>query len=216
MSQEHNRYREEEKELKEENLKNQNVNEEPQIIDDQSNENSDVEHHSEEENVDKQKNKKNKKQKKVEDFEEYQQLAKEVAKLKDDLLRNRADLENFKKRNNEERIRERKYALQDFLMDLIDVIDIYDKAVNIKTEDEKINKFLSGFIMINNMLKQKLANYEVKQIDALNKEFDPRFHNAVETVEKEGVEANIVVEVIMTGYTYKDRVLRPSMVKVSK
>lgn len=208
MSQEHNRYREEEKEI---NVEEEKV-EEPTLEEEKKTE----ELVSDEEKIDKQKNKKIKKQKKIEDFEEYHQLVEEVAKLKDDLLRNRADLENFKKRNNEERIRERKYALQDFLLDLIDVIDIYDKAVNIKTDDEKLNKFLSGFVMINNMLKQKLASYEVKQIDALNKEFDPSFHSAIETVEKEGVEPNIVVEVVMTGYTYKDRVLRPSMVRVSK
>lgn len=208
MSQEHNRYREEEKEI---NVEEEKV-EEPTLEEEKKTE----ELVSDEEKIDKQKNKKIKKQKKIEDFEEYHQLVEEVAKLKDDLLRNRADLENFKKRNNEERIRERKYALQDFLLDLIDVIDIYDKAVNIKTDDEKLNKFLSGFVMINNMLKQKLANYEVKQIDALNKEFDPSFHSAIETIEKEGVEPNIVVEVVMTGYTYKDRVLRPSMVRVSK
>lgn len=205
MSQEHNRYREEEKE----------INAQEDVVEKTLEENAE-ETIIEEEKIDKQKNKKTKKQKKVEDFEEYQLLVEEVAKLKDDLLRNRADLENFKKRNNEERIRERKYALKDFLEDLIDVIDIYDKAVNIKTDDEKLNKFLSGFIMINNMLKQKLANYEVKQIDALNKPFDPLYHEAIETVEKEGVEPNIVVEVVMTGYIYKDRVLRPSMVKVSK
>lgn len=208
MSQEHNRYREEEKEI---NVEEEKV-EEPTLEEEKKTE----ELVSDEEKIDKQKNKKIKKQKKIEDFEEYHQLVEEVAKLKDDLLRNRADLENFKKRNNEERIRERKYALQDFLLDLIDVIDIYDKAVNIKTDDEKLNKFLSGFVMINNMLKQKLASYEVKQIDALNKEFDPSFHSAIETIEKEGVEPNIVVEVVMTGYTYKDRVLRPSMVRVSK
>ena len=208
MSQEHNRYREEEKEI---NIEEEKV-EEPTLEEEKKAE----ELVSDEEKIDKQKNKKIKKQKKIEDFEEYHQLVEEVAKLKDDLLRNRADLENFKKRNNEERIRERKYALQDFLLDLIDVIDIYDKAVNIKTDDEKLNKFLSGFVMINNMLKQKLASYEVKQIDALNKEFDPSFHSAIETIEKEGVEPNIVVEVVMTGYTYKDRVLRPSMVRVSK
>lgn len=207
MSQEYSRYREEEKELNEEKRQEEVLENLEKEIDETLNE---------EEKIDKQKGKKIKKQKKIEDFEEYHQLLEEVAKLKDDLLRNRADLENFKKRSNEERIKERKYALKDFLEDLIDVIDIYDKAVNIKTDDEKVNKFLSGFIMINNMLKQKLANYEVKQIDALNKAFDPTFHEAIETVEKEGVESNIVVEVVMTGYIYKDRVLRPSMVKVSK
>lgn len=203
MSNEYNRYREEEKELNEETVEEPVVEETP--VDE-----------TEETVETNKKERKPKRGKKIEDFEEYHLLVQEVANLKEDLLRNRADLENFKRRNNEERIRERKYALQDFLMELIDVIDIYDKAVNVKTDDEKLNKFLSGFIMINNRLKQILEHYEVKQIDALNKPFDPSFHSAIETVSVDGVEPNTVVEVIITGYTYKDRVLRPSMVKVSE
>ena len=70
--------------------------------------------------------------------------------------------------------------------------------------------------MVNNRLKNILENYGVVQIDCLNKPFDPAFHSALETVEVEGVETNMVVEVVMTGYMYKDRVLRPAMVKVSK
>lgn len=146
----------------------------------------------------------------------YIELKEENDKLHDQLLRKHAEFENFKKRVNEERIRERKYALNDFLLESIEIIDIYDKAVSIKTDDEKLNKFLSGFIMINNRLKNILENYGVMQIDCLNKDFDPAFHSALESVEVEGIEAGKVVEVVMTGYMYKDRVLRPAMVKVSK
>ncbi len=208
MQNEHNRYREEEKEL------NENVEEENSF--EETNENPFNEEAETSEKQEKGWKKTKKKQKKVEDFEEYHELKKEVEKLKNDLLMNRADLENFKRRHNEERIRERKYCLQDFLMELIDVIDIYDKACSIKTDDEKLNKFLSGFIMINNRLKQILENHGVKQIVALNQPFDPSFHSAMETVKVDGVEPNTVVEVVMTGYVYKDRVLRPSMVKVSE
>lgn len=157
-----------------------------------------------------------KKQKKNKLVQENEALKKEVENFKDLLLRERAELENFKKRNNEERIKDRKYALTDFLMELIDVIDIFDKAVNVKTEDEKLKKFLSGFEMVNKTFKQILSNNGVEQIEAIGKPFDPSFHSAIETVQVEGVEPNIVVEEIMTGFTYKDRVLRPSMVKVSE
>ena len=143
-------------------------------------------------------------------------LQEENAKLLDQLLRKQAEFENYKKRVAEERQRERKYALQDFLMESIETLDILDKAVCFKTEDQVLKNFLSGFIMINNRLKQILEHYEVKQIDALNKPFDPSFHSAIEAIKVDGVEPNTVVEVIITGYTYKDRVLRPSMVKVSE
>lgn len=195
---ENNRYREEEKEM--------DVAPETEIVEETKEVESDM---SEE-------NKKNKKHKKNHLYEENQALKKENAELKDQLLRNLAELENFKKRTNEERIKDRKYALADFLMQLIDIVDIFDKAVNKKTDDEKLKQFLDGFVMIDNSFKQILERNGVKQIEALGKPFDPAYHSAIETVEVEGTESNIVVEELMTGYIYKDRVLRPSMVKVSK
>ena len=198
MANEYNRYREEEKE----------VASEEEIVQEETIETEEVQI--------KEKKKKEKKQKKIEDFEEYHQMIEEIAKLKDELLRNRAELENFKRRSNEERIRERKYCLQDFLTELIDVLDIYDKVVNMKTDDEKLSKFLVGFVMLNNQFKQILEHYDVKKIEALNQPFNPAFHDATETVKVEGVEPNIVVEVTMNGYVYKDRVLKPSKVKVSE
>ena len=195
---ENNRYREEEKEM--------DVAPETEIVEETKEVESDM---SEE-------NKKNKKHKKNHLYEENQALKKENAELKDQLLRNLAELENFKKRTNEERIKDRKYALADFLMQLIDTLDIFDKAVNKQTDDEKLKQFLDGFVMINKSFKQILERNGVKPIEALGKPFDPAYHSAIETVEVEGTESNIVVEELMTGYIYKDRVLRPSMVKVSK
>lgn len=210
---ENNRYREEENEL-ENNVENNTESNEDisdsEVVGEETNTTN-----NETENKNKKQNKKLKKEiKELE--EENKKLVEEIAKLKDQLLRQMADLENFKKRSNEERIRERKYALADFLMELIDVVDIFDKAVNMQTDDEKLKKFLSGFMMVNNNFKQILERNGVKVIDAMGKAFDPTIHSAIETVKTEGVEPNIVVEVIMTGYTYKDRVLRPSMVKVSE
>ena len=70
--------------------------------------------------------------------------------------------------------------------------------------------------MINSRMKQTLESYGVQKIEALNKPFDPTYHQALETVEVDGVESNIITEVVMEGYMYKDRILRPSMVKVTK
>lgn len=147
---------------------------------------------------------------------EYIKLCEENAYLKDQLLRSQAEFENFRKRMNEEQQKNRKYALYDFLLDTIETLDIFNTAVNVKQDDEKLQKFLSGFVMINNRLRNTLAEYGVVEIDCLNKPFNPAFHDAMDSVEKEGVEPGIVVEVVMTGYMYKDRVLRPAMVKVSK
>ena len=207
---ENNRYREEEKELEEQAQQEATSNEETTISKEEVVENQEVK-----------KEKKSTKNLKTEmkELEEQNQVLKEqIAVLQDLLLRNQAELENFKRRTNEERIRERKYAMQDFFEEIIADIDIFDQSINLnsKTEDEKLKKYLSGFKMINNKLKHTLGNYGVVKIEALGKQFDPAYHQATETVEVEGVETNIVVEVEVEGYLYKDRVLRPSMVKVSK
>ena len=99
---------------------------------------------------------------------------------------------------------------------MINVIDIFDKAVSNNTEDELLKKYLLGFKMINMQLQQVMKDYGVEKIKDLGEKFNPSVHQAIETVEVEGVEEGQVVEVVMQGYMYKDRVLRPSMVKVSK
>lgn len=199
---ENNRYREEEKEL------NENV-EEP--IKEEVRE--EIDGANQEEPV---KGSKKSKQR-IKELEELnEELQNKIIYLQDQLLRNQAELENFKKRTNEERIKERKYAMQDYFSEVIDVIDVFDKAVSVKTEDEKLQKFLKGFAMVNMQMKRTLESYGVTKIEALNKPFDPTYHEAFEVVEAEGVESDTVVAVLTEGYMYKDRILRPSVVKVSK
>lgn len=146
---------------------------------------------------------------------DLEQLKSEIERLQDQLLRNAAELENFKRRMNEERIRDRKYALESFFRELIDIIDIFDKAVNIETKEDSLRNFLIGFQMINDRLKTTLANEGMTKISAQNQKFDPSVHHAVEKTYLQDVEEGIITEVIMDGYMYKDRVLRPSLVKVN-
>lgn len=216
---ENNRYREEEKELEQqEEQKEDESNETLEATKEESEIDELVEESEELEEELKKDSKLIKKLKKKNHHleDENKKLNDEIAHLNDQLLRNRAELENFKRRMNEERIRERKYAMQDFFTELIGVIDTFDKVVSAKTDDEKLKKYLVGFVMINNNIKQILESYGVKKIECLNQEFDPTFHQAIEVVEVENTPSNQVVEVIADGYLYKDRVLRPAMVKVSK
>lgn len=148
--------------------------------------------------------------------EKIASLEEELNKVRNEMLLDRAELENFKRRMNEERIKDRKYANQSFFEELINVIDIFDKAVNSNVEDEKLKKYLLGFQMINTQLQNIMSDYGVTKIKDLGEDFNPQFHNAIEEVEIEDTPANKVVEVVIQGYMYKDRVLRPSMVKVSK
>lgn len=153
---------------------------------------------------------------KAELVKEKEKLEEENLSLKDQILRKQADFENYRKRMIEEKQKDRKYCLQDFLEEAIEMLDIFDLQVSKETDDEKLNKYLNGFRMINTKLKNILENNGVVVIDCLNKPFDPSHSSALETIEVEGVEPNIVVEVVMRGYMYKDKVLRPAMVKVSK
>ena len=143
-------------------------------------------------------------------------LKEENQKLRELYLRTLADAENHKKRVEEEKIRDRKYASQKLLEKLVNTIDIFDKAVNMKTDDEKLNNFLIGFKMINSNIQTVLEEEGVKRIKTVGEKFDPRYHDAVEVNYDANVEEEIILAETMSGYTYKDRVLRPAGVIVNK
>lgn len=204
---ENNRYREEEK-LEENNPQEEQVLQEEQIEELVKEEEEESELNKKEAKIEK--NKKIKKlQERIKELEESEET------LKNEMLKDRAELENFKRRMNEERIKDRKYASQDVFSEIINVLDIFDKAVNLETEDQVLKNFLIGFVMINNQFTTILENHGVKKIKAIGEKFDPMYHSAIETIETDDVESGIILEEVMTGYLYKDRVLRPSMVKVS-
>lgn len=203
---ENNRYREEEKELEEEFQEN-SENREAEVVEET------IDAELETETKKETKVEKNKKVKKLQ--ERIKELEESEAILKNEMLKDRAELENFKRRMNEERIKDRKYASQDVFSEIINVLDIFDKAVNMPTEDPTLKNFLIGFVMINNQFTNILENYGVKKIKAVGEKFDPMYHSAIETIETDDTDSGIILEEVMTGYLYKDRVLRPSMVKVS-
>jgi len=148
--------------------------------------------------------------------EEWNKLKEEFDKMSNSYVRLYADFENYKKRTTEERIKERKYANQSLLEQLVAVIDIFDKTINMKTDDPKLKNFLIGFEMINQNFKTILEKEGVKKIVALGAKFDPNFHHAYDVSWDENKEEDIILEEIQSGYTYKDRLLRPSLVKVNK
>ena len=158
-----------------------------------------------------------KKEKKNKHKEKIEQLEKQNAELKDKLLRNAAELENFKRRMNEERIKDRKYASCDLVTDLVSILANLDKCVNMETTDPMLTNFLIGFKMINNQLFDRLHQDGLEEIKAeKGMAFDPNIHHAIETTEVEGIESNIITEVVQKGYKYKERVIKPAMVKVNK
>lgn len=124
-------------------------------------------------------------------------------------------MENTKRRIKEEAIKDRKYASQKVIGELINPIDMLIQIINMPAPSPEIQNYVIGFQMIANQLLDVLKNEGLAPIEAMGKEFDPKIMEAVETVETED-EENIVLKVMQPGYMYKDRVLRPAMVVVSK
>lgn len=145
-------------------------------------------------------------------------LNNKIKELEEKVLYKDAELLNYKKRKDLEVSNMLKYANSDIILEMLSIVDDLERAIKLDDNilDDEVSKFLSGIKIIYSRLISILEKYEVKEIDALNKEFDPTYHQAVLTEKVEGVKPNIVVEVLQKGYMYKDRVIRPSMVKVNE
>ena len=161
-------------------------------------------------------NKTEKKDHKSKDKKIIEELQNQIAILNDKNMRVTAEMLNTVRRKDEEASRLLKYSNESLILELLPTIDNFERALNIKTDNEDIINYQKGMEMIYNSLINTLNNFEVKEINALNTEFDPSYHQAVMTEEKEGVKPGIIIEVMQKGYTYKDKVIRPAMVKVSK
>lgn len=140
------------------------------------------------------------------------ELELQVNTLKNDYARAYADTENTRKRLNAEFEISKKYRIQSFALDILPIIDNFERAL----EQEVNEEYKKGIEMIYNQLMQALNKEGVTKMDPLNKEFDANFHQAIMSEKVEGVESGIVVQVFQQGYMLKDRILRAAMVKVSE
>lgn len=149
---------------------------------------------------------------------ELESLKETNKKLEQDVLVARADLINYRKRKDEEIARMLKFCNEDLIKQLLSVLDNFERAIKLDDDnlDDEVSKFLEGFKMIYCNMQNIMSNFEVKPIDGANKPFDPVYHNAIMVEQREGVEPGMVLEVLQKGYIYKDKVIRPAMVKVSE
>ena len=133
-------------------------------------------------------------------------------------MRISAEMINFKKRKEEEVSNYLKYANEGLISDLLMIIDNFERAIKMDSNDlsDEVSRFLEGFKMIYGNLVSILNKYEVKEISADGVEFNPNFHQAVLTEKDESKPAGVVLEVLQKGYMYKDKVIRPAMVKVNE
>ena len=152
------------------------------------------------------------------DEETYQLLSNRIQELNDALLRSQAELLNYKKRKDEETARILKYAETDILEGFLPILDNFERAISMDDNNfgDETSKFLEGFRMVYNQTRSLLEKFEVKEIECLEKEFDPTYQQAVVVERDETKEPGVVLEVLQKGYMYKDRVLRIAMVKVNE
>lgn len=138
-----------------------------------------------------------------------------IEELEDKVKRQLAEFENFRNRTEKEKSRMYEFGARDVIEKMLPVVDNFERGLASIPEEEKENPVASGMEMIYKQMMTTLEGLGVTPIDALNKPFDPNFHNAVMHVEDDEVEENIVVEEFQKGYIYKDNVIRYSMVKVA-
>lgn len=162
--------------------------------------------------------KKNKKEEKNKYKEIIEKLKEENKKKDEEVLIAKADLINYRKRKDEEVVRMLKFCNEDLIKQILPILDNFERAIKLDDNnlEDEVSKFLEGFKMIYCNMQNVMNNFEVKPVDSVNVAFDPVYHNAILMEKVEGVESGIVVEILQKGYIYKDKVIRPAMVKVSE
>jgi molecular chaperone GrpE len=141
-------------------------------------------------------------------------LEQALAQEQDKVLRLNAELQNIQRHREEDIQKLLKYDGEELIKSLLPIIDNFERALSLENEENKV--FLEGFKMIYKKLVEVLDNKNVKVVDQKDVEFDPAIHQAVATEKVEGVKENMVLDVLQKGYIYKDKLLRPAMVKVSQ
>ena len=148
--------------------------------------------------------------------DKIKKLEEEANTWKTDYYKVFADMENLKRRLQNEHQNHLKFALQSFIEELLPVLDNFERSLNVKEPSEEVQSFLKGNQMIYNQLMGILEKNGVEVIEAAGKEFDPNVHQAVMMVSDENFESGVVVEELQKGYKLKDRVIRASLVKVNE
>ena len=133
--------------------------------------------------------------------------------LQTKFLRLSADFQNYRRRTEKEKSDIYAFANEKIVLQLLDVLDNFDRAMQTAPEDDK---FAEGMGLILKQFTDLLDRNNVAEIEALGKSFDPNYHNAVMTEAAEDTESGIITKVLQKGYTLNGKVIRPSMVAVSQ
>ncbi len=137
-----------------------------------------------------------------------------IDELNDRLIRNMAEFDNFRKRSEKEKSQMFEIGARDIIEKILPVIDNFERGLGAISEEERESAFAQGVEKIYKQMFTALSDAGLKPIEAVGKPFDPNFHNAVMHAEDPEQGENIVAEEFQKGYTYRDVVIRHSMVKV--
>jgi len=146
--------------------------------------------------------------------EQLQKLLAEKQELMNMLVRRQADFENYRKRVEKERAQDRQRATESLIEHLLPVLDAFDRALA-ESSDEAYIEYRKGFEMIRRQLWETLAKQGLVRIEAMDQEFNPHFHHAIERVETTEHADGIIIGELQPGYMFHGRVVRPAMVRVA-
>ena len=154
-----------------------------------------------------------KKEKKKKD-KKQDALKEKIEELEDRVKRQMAEFENFRKRTEKEKTAMFETGARSVIEKILPVVDNFERGLASVPEEEKDGAIAQGMQMIYKQLMTELEKLEVKPIEAVGEEFNPEFHNAVMQVESEEFDSGVVAQELQKGYTYRDSVVRHSMVAV--
>lgn len=137
-----------------------------------------------------------------------------IDELEDKVKRQLAEFENFRKRTEKEKATMFEAGAKSVIEKILPVIDNFERGLATTKEEDKGNPHVEGMNMIYKQLMTELDKLEVKPIEAVGQEFNPDFHNAIMQVESDEYESGIIAQELLKGYTYRDSVIRHSMVAV--
>ena len=150
------------------------------------------------------------------EHEELLKKAKQGEEYYDKWVRVHADFENARKRLEKEKVEFLRFANEDIIVQLLPIIDNFDRAINSQNPKEKEDPHFKGIIMIKDDLHKLLENYGVEKVKSVGEKFNTDFHAAVTAAESDEHPEDTVLEEFQAGYTMHGRLIRPTSVKISK
>ena len=139
-----------------------------------------------------------------------------ITELDDRVKRQMAEFENFRKRTEKEKATMFEMGAKSVIEKILPVVDNFERGLQAIPEEDKNSPFAEGMNKIYKQMMTELEGLGVKPIEAVGKEFDPNFHNAVMQVESDEYEEGVIAQELLKGYTYRDTVVRYSMVAVTQ